>query len=44
MLYLARELAPGMIAARKGAIIITGNTAALRGIPTYALFAPTKAA
>lgn len=23
---------------------ITGNTAALRGIPTYALFAPTKAA
>ncbi|MEO1402420.1 MAG: SDR family NAD(P)-dependent oxidoreductase [Cyanobacteria bacterium J06635_1] len=44
LLYLARELAPAMIQAGSGAMIVTGNTAALRGIPTYALFAPTKAA
>ena len=44
LLYLARELAPDMVAVGNGAIIVTGNTAALRGIPTYALFAPTKAA
>ncbi len=41
---LARELAPAMIDAGSGAILVTGNTAALRGIPTYAAFAPTKAA
>lgn len=41
---LARELAPAMIDAGRGAILVTGNTAALRGIPTYAAFAPTKAA
>ncbi len=44
LLYLARALAPDMIAAGKGAILVTGNTAALRGIPSTALFAPTKAA
>jgi len=44
LLHLARELAPAMIDAGTGTIIVTGNTAALRGIPTYALFAPTKAA
>ncbi len=44
LLYLARALAPSMIEAGEGAILTTGNTAALRGIPTYALFAPTKAA
>ncbi|MEM7759595.1 MAG: SDR family NAD(P)-dependent oxidoreductase [Cyanobacteria bacterium P01_A01_bin.40] len=44
LLYLARELAPAMIAAERGAIIVTGNTAAWRGIPSYALFSPTKAA
>ncbi|MEM9005778.1 MAG: SDR family oxidoreductase [Cyanobacteria bacterium P01_F01_bin.86] len=44
LLYLARELAPAMVAAGNGAMIIAGNTAALRGVPTYALFAPTKAA
>ncbi len=41
---LARELAPAMIKSGQGAIMVTGNTAALRGIPTYAAFAPTKAA
>ncbi len=42
--YLARALAPAMIDAGTGAIVVTGNTAALRGIPSYAAFAPTKAA
>ncbi len=41
---LARELAPAMIDAGRGTMLVTGNTAALRGIPTYAAFAPTKAA
>ena len=44
LLYLARDLAPAMIEAGHGAIIATGNTAAHRGVPKYALFAPTKAA
>jgi len=44
LLYLARELAPVMIEAGQGAIMVTGNTAALRGIPNTAVFAPTKAA
>ena len=44
LLYLARELAPAMIEAGQGAIMVTGNTAALRGIPNTAVFAPTKAA
>ncbi|MEM9508091.1 MAG: SDR family NAD(P)-dependent oxidoreductase [Cyanobacteria bacterium P01_E01_bin.35] len=44
LLYLTRELAPAMIAAGQGTIVVTGNTAAWRGIPSYALFAPTKAA
>ena len=44
LLYLARALAPDMVAAKHGAIMVTGNTAALRGVPSYAVFAPTKAA
>ena len=44
LLYIARGFAPAMIEAHRGAIIVTGNTAAVRGVPTYALFAPTKAA
>ena len=44
LLYMARALAPDMIDAAEGAIIVTGNTASHRGIPDYALFAPTKAA
>ena len=43
LLYLARALTPDMVAAGHGAIMVTGNTAALRGVPNYALFAPTKA-
>ena len=42
--FLARELTPAMTDAGHGAILVTGNTAALRGIPTYAAFAPSKAA
>ena len=44
LLHLARALAPDMIAAGSGAIMVTGNTASHRGVPNYALFAPTKAA
>jgi NAD(P)-dependent dehydrogenase (short-subunit alcohol dehydrogenase family) len=44
LLYLARRLAPAMIAAGSGAIIATGNTSAHRGRPNFAGFAPTKAA
>ncbi len=44
LLYLVRELAPAMIEKGTGAILVTGNTAALRGIPNTAVFAPTKAA
>jgi NADP-dependent 3-hydroxy acid dehydrogenase YdfG len=44
LLYLARRVAPNMVAAGKGSIIVTGNTSALRGRPNFAGFAPTKAA
>jgi NADP-dependent 3-hydroxy acid dehydrogenase YdfG len=44
LLYLARDLVPDMIAAGAGAIMVTGNTAALRGVANTAVFAPTKAA
>jgi NADP-dependent 3-hydroxy acid dehydrogenase YdfG len=44
LLHLARALAPDMVEAGGGSIIVTGNTASMRGVPNYALFAPTKAA
>jgi NAD(P)-dependent dehydrogenase (short-subunit alcohol dehydrogenase family) len=44
LLHLARRLAPAMIEAQEGAIIVTGNTSALRGKAKFAGFAPTKAA
>src|SRR5690349_8450636 len=44
LLYLARRLAPAMVAAGEGAIITTGNTSAIRGKASFAAFAPTKAA
>lgn len=44
LLYMARELSPDMVRRGSGAIVVTGNTAALRGTPNYAVFAPTKAA
>ncbi len=44
LLYLAREFAPAMVEAGAGAIVVTGNTSALRGRANFADFAPTKAA
>lgn len=44
LLYLARALAPAMIERGAGAIVVTGNTSALRGKAKFAGFAPTKAA
>lgn len=44
LLHLARAVTPDMVASGHGAIMVTGNTASLRGVPKYALFAPTKAA
>ncbi|MDP6344938.1 MAG: SDR family NAD(P)-dependent oxidoreductase [Alphaproteobacteria bacterium] len=44
LLYLARAVAPAMIERGDGAIMVTGNTSARRGIPSFSGFAPTKAA
>jgi len=44
LLQLAQAVAPGMVARGGGTLIVTGNTSAYRGTPTYAGFAPTKAA
>ncbi|MCP5181951.1 MAG: SDR family NAD(P)-dependent oxidoreductase [Pseudomonadales bacterium] len=44
LLQLARLTTPAMLAAGRGALIVTGNTAALRGKAGFAGFAPTKAA
>jgi NAD(P)-dependent dehydrogenase (short-subunit alcohol dehydrogenase family) len=44
LLYLARRVAPTMVTAGQGAIIVTGNTSAQRGRASFAGFAPTKAA
>lgn len=44
LLYLARRLAPAMVAAGDGVIIASGNSSALRGKANFAGFAPTKAA
>lgn len=39
----AQELAPLMVAKGEGAIVVTGNTGALRGVPSFVGFSPTKA-
>jgi NAD(P)-dependent dehydrogenase (short-subunit alcohol dehydrogenase family) len=44
LLHLAQRLAPAMVDAGEGAIVVTGNTSALRGKAKFAGFAPTKAA
>jgi NAD(P)-dependent dehydrogenase (short-subunit alcohol dehydrogenase family) len=44
LLHLARATAPAMIEQQRGSIVITGNTAAYRGVANFAGFAPTKAA
>ncbi len=44
LLHLARLTTPAMVDAGAGAVIVTGNTSALRGRANFAGFAPTKAA
>ena len=44
LLHLARLVAPAMVAAGEGAIVVTGNTSAYRGLANFAGFAPSKAA
>ena len=44
LMYLAHEVIPDMIKNKKGVIIVTGNTAAKRGVANTPYFAPTKAA
>jgi NAD(P)-dependent dehydrogenase (short-subunit alcohol dehydrogenase family) len=44
LLYLARELAPTMIEAGRGTVLVTGNTSSTSGRVNFAGFAPTKAA
>lgn len=43
-LRLAQAFSPPMVERGQGVFIATGNTASQRGIPTYASFAPSKAA
>lgn len=43
-LHLAQTVVPDMIGAGEGVLLMTGNTSAYRGKPTFAGFAPTKAA
>ena len=44
LLHLARGVAPAMLEAGEGAILVTGNTSAYRGKAKSAGFAPSKAA
>ena len=44
LFHLARLVAPAMVNAGEGALIVTGNTSAQRGKAAFAGFAPTKAA
>lgn len=44
LFHLARAVLPAMAEAGSGALMVTGNTSALRGKPKFAGFAPTKAA
>ena len=44
LLYIAKEIIPDMLKESKGVIIVTGNTAAKRGIANTPYFSPTKAA
>ena len=44
LMYLAHAVIPDMVKNKKGVIIVTGNTAAKRGVASTPYFAPTKAA
>lgn len=43
-MYLAHALIPDKLLAKKGVIIVTGNTATKRGVENTPYLAPTKAA
>lgn len=43
LLVTAQELAPDMVGLGGGALVVTGNTGALRGVPRFVGFSPTKA-
>jgi NAD(P)-dependent dehydrogenase (short-subunit alcohol dehydrogenase family) len=44
LMLLGQGFVPQMLAAGGGAIVVTGNTAAWRGVANFAAFAPSKAA
>ena len=44
LMYLAHALIPDMLLEKKGVIIVTGNTAAKRGVANTPYFSPVKAA
>ena len=44
LMILGQAVAPLMLANGGGAIVVTGNTSALRGVANFAAFAPSKAA
>lgn len=44
LFHLAKAVLPAMEERGRGALMVTGNTSALRGKPKFAGFAPTKAA
>lgn len=44
LLIAAQQLAPHMVEAGGGALVVTGNTGSLRGVPSFIGFSPTKAA
>lgn len=44
LMVLIQAVGPAMVAREQGAIIVTGNTSAWRGKPSFSMFAPTKAA
>jgi NADP-dependent 3-hydroxy acid dehydrogenase YdfG len=44
LFHVAKRVVPGMVTAGRGAIIVTGATASMRGVAATAAFAPAKAA
>jgi NAD(P)-dependent dehydrogenase (short-subunit alcohol dehydrogenase family) len=44
LLHLGQAVVPSMLAGGGGAIVVTGNTSAWRGVASFAAFAPSKAA
>jgi NAD(P)-dependent dehydrogenase (short-subunit alcohol dehydrogenase family) len=44
LLHLGQAVVPHMLARGGGAIVVTGNTSAWRGVANFAAFAPSKAA